>query len=83
MGPAWTPLVYLYFFGRVAIVNHILLVASETLLLRILMDKVWKRMVPLNDEFFGTYLPFLNLLLGTWFAWQQLTTKEMGVVIYR
>ena len=83
VGPVWSILAYFYYFGRVAVVSHVVLVVAETFLIRLLIDKAWKRLPPISDEFFAFFLPILNLLFGIWIAWQQLATNERGVLIYR
>ncbi len=55
----------------------------ECAIIRFLIDIVWKRIPPVSDEFFSTFLLTLNTLLGMVFGWLSLITGEGGEVRYR
>ena len=81
--PLWTALAYFYYYVRITVIYHIYFVVIESFGLRLLVDRVWKRPPPLNDEFFSVFLTIVNFVLGFWLCNQQLATWERGPIIYR
>ncbi len=83
IGPVSRPVALLFFVHRFATLVHVFFVLVETVVFRLAIDKFWRRIPPINEDFFALYLIILNPILGLVLSLVHLSTGEGFAHVYR
>ena len=83
VGPAHHHLAILFYATRIICFVQFYLTGLEVTVYRILIDKYWKRIPPINETFFNVFLTLWNIGLGGLISAINYFTGESGLVIYR
>ncbi len=83
VGPLWTIFAYHYYIVHVSIFTMSVLILTETFVIRVMAEKVWKRMPPVQDDFFCFFLWIMNCLVTLFVAGKYYAAGQWGALIYR
>ncbi len=78
VGPIWRWLAYVHYFIRLTNVFDNTMLVTETWIVRMSTEWIWKRPPTIHEDFFAIFIPALNIVLAVWFSWLQFLTGERG-----
>ena len=83
LGPIWEWCAYIFVLGRFVCIMYILACVAISALFRLLIDLVWKRIPPINEDFFYVFLVISNLIVATYLGLFHLATGEGDIPVFR
>ncbi len=83
ISPLWSPLAYYYYLIHGVLILYCCFMVIETVIFRLLMIYAWKRIPPVQDDFFHLFLVLLSSMFSILIQLQRLVTKESFEVLFR
>ncbi len=81
IGPIWRlPAVFFYIY-RFCTLVHIFFSLAEAALFRFLIDKVWRRIPPINEDFFLWFITLFNVAIGAFCSVLHLISGEGAIPV--